>query len=97
MRVHGAAELRVKESDRISCLATGLTALGASVEEYPDGFRLVARPLTGGTVDAADDHRLAMAFAIAATGAAHQTTILGASSVSVSYPGFFDALERLTR
>ncbi len=48
MRVHGAAELRVKESDRISCLATGLRALGASVEEYPDGFRLVARPLTGG-------------------------------------------------
>ena len=97
MRVHGAGELRVKESDRISCLATGLEALGASVEEYPDGFRLVSRPLTGGTVDAADDHRLAMAFAIAATGAAQPTTILGASSVSVSYPGFFDALERLTR
>ena len=70
---------------------------GASVEEYPDGFRLVSRPLAGGTVDAADDHRLAMAFAIAATGAAEPTTILGASSVDVSYPGFFDALERLTR
>ena len=97
MRVRGAAELRVKESDRISCLATGLRALGASVEEYPDGFRLVARPLTGASVDAADDHRLAMAFAIAATGAAQPTTILGASSVDVSYPGFFDALERLTR
>ncbi len=97
MRVRGAAELRVKESDRISCLATGLRALGASVEEYPDGFRLEARPLTGGSVDAADDHRLAMAFAITATGAAQPTTILGASSVDVSYPGFFDALERLTR
>ncbi len=97
MRVHGAAELRVKESDRISCLATGLRALGASVDEYPDGFRLVARRLTGGSVDAADDHRLAMAFAIAATGAAEPTTIMGASSVDVSYPGFFDALERLTR
>ena len=97
MRVHGAAELRVKESDRISCLATGLRALGASVEEYPDGFRLMSRPLAGGTVDAADDHRLAMAFAIAATAADQPTTILGASSVSVSYPGFFDALERLTR
>jgi 3-phosphoshikimate 1-carboxyvinyltransferase len=97
MRVHGAGELRVKESDRISCLATGLRALGASVDEYPDGFRLVSRPLTGGTVDAADDHRLAMAFAIAATGAAQPTTILGASTVNVSYPGFFDALERLTR
>jgi 3-phosphoshikimate 1-carboxyvinyltransferase len=97
MEVHGAGELRVKESDRISCLATGLAALGASIEEYPDGFRLVSRPLTGGTVDAADDHRLAMAFAIAATRGAQPTTILGASSVSVSYPGFFAALERLTR
>ncbi len=97
MRVHGAGELRVKESDRISCLAAGLTAMGASVEEYPDGFRILARALTGGTADAADDHRLAMAFAIAATGAARPTTILGASSVDVSYPGFFDALERLTR
>jgi 3-phosphoshikimate 1-carboxyvinyltransferase len=97
MRVHGAGELRVKESDRISCLAAGLTAMGASVEEYPDGFRILARRLTGGTADAVDDHRLAMAFAIAATGAARPTTILGASSVDVSYPGFFDALERLTR
>ena len=97
MHVHGAAELRVKESDRISCLATGFRAMGAEVEEYPDGFRLVSRRLTGGTVDAAGDHRLAMAFAIAATGAGQPTTILGASSVDVSYPGFFEALERLTR
>jgi 3-phosphoshikimate 1-carboxyvinyltransferase len=97
MHVNGAGELRVKESDRISCLAAGLRALGAAVDEYPDGFRLVSRPLSGGTVDAADDHRLAMAFAIAGAGAAQPTTILGASSVGVSYPGFFDALERLTR
>ena len=97
MHVHGAAELRVKESDRISCLATGFRAMGAEVEEFPDGFRLVSRRLRGGTVDAAGDHRLAMAFAIAATGAGQPTTILGASSVDVSYPGFFEALERLTR
>jgi 3-phosphoshikimate 1-carboxyvinyltransferase len=97
MSVHGAGELRVKESDRISCLAQGLRALGASVEEYPDGFRLVAQPLTGGTADAAGDHRLAMAFAVAATGAKAPSLILGASSVAVSYPGFFEALERLTR
>jgi 3-phosphoshikimate 1-carboxyvinyltransferase len=96
MTVEGAAELRVKESDRISSLATGLRALGASVEEFPDGFRIVSRRLSGGTADAAEDHRLAMAFAIAATGATGPTTILGASSVSVSYPGFFDALARLT-
>jgi 3-phosphoshikimate 1-carboxyvinyltransferase len=97
MTVHGAGELRVKESDRISCLTRGLRALGSSVEEYPDGFRLVSRPLAGGTVDAVDDHRLAMAFAIAGTGAKEPTTIQDASSVAVSYPGFFEALERLTR
>ncbi len=78
MEVRGAAELRVKESDRISQLAQGLRALGASVEEYPDGFRIEARPLTGGTADSAGDHRLAMAFAIAATGASGPTTIAGA-------------------
>jgi 3-phosphoshikimate 1-carboxyvinyltransferase len=95
MRVEGAAELRVKESDRIACLARGLRALGAEVEEYPDGFHLVARPLAGATVDASGDHRLAMAFAVAAAGARTATTIEGASSVAVSYPGFFEELARL--
>ncbi len=95
--VRGAGELRVKESDRISSLADGFRAMGAGVEEYDDGFTLEARPLRGGVVDAAGDHRLAMAFAIAATRAASPTTITGASSVDVSYPGFFDELARLTR
>ena len=95
--VRGAGELRVKESDRISSLADGFRAMGAAVEEYDDGFTLEARPLRGGAVDAAGDHRLAMAFAIAATRAASSTTISGASSVDVSYPGFFDELARLTR
>lgn len=95
--VRGAGELRVKESDRISALAAGFRALGAGVEEYDDGFTLEARRLTGGAVDAAGDHRLAMAFAIAATRAAGPTTIAGASSVDVSYPGFFDELARLTQ
>jgi 3-phosphoshikimate 1-carboxyvinyltransferase len=94
--VRGASELRVKESDRISALASGFRAMGAAVREYDDGFTLEARPLTGGSVDAAGDHRLAMAFAIAATRGAAPTTILGASSVDVSYPGFFDELTRLT-
>ncbi len=95
--VRGAGELRVKESDRISALAGGFRAMGAAVEEYDDGFTLEARPLQGGAVDAAGDHRLAMAFAIAATRASAPTTISGASSVDVSYPGFFDELARLTR
>jgi 3-phosphoshikimate 1-carboxyvinyltransferase len=97
LTVHGAAELRVKESDRISSLARGLRALGTEVTEYPDGFHLRARPLQGAVVDACDDHRLAMAFAIAATRASGPTTITGASAVNVSYPGFFNTLERLTR
>jgi 3-phosphoshikimate 1-carboxyvinyltransferase len=94
--VRGAAELRVKESDRISALARGMRALGSSVEEYADGFRLTSAALQGATVDAAGDHRLAMAFAITATGAATPSFITGASSVDVSYPGFFDELRRLT-
>jgi 3-phosphoshikimate 1-carboxyvinyltransferase len=96
MTVRGAAELRVKESDRIAALAAGFRQLGAEVHEYEDGFRLVSRPLTGGVADAAGDHRLAMAFAIAATRAAAPSTITGASAVDVSYPGFFDELARLT-
>jgi 3-phosphoshikimate 1-carboxyvinyltransferase len=96
MDVRGAAELRVKESDRISALAAGLRAIGAEIEEYEDGFRIQARPLTGGTADAAGDHRLAMAFAVAAVGARRPTTITGAGAVDVSYPGFFAELDRLT-
>ena len=71
--------------------------LGASVQEFEDGFRIEARKLVGGTVDSVGDHRLAMAFAVAATGASDVTTIAGASAVDVSYPGFFEELERLTR
>ena len=96
MEVRGAAELRVKESDRISALARGFRAMGAEILEYPDGFRIESRPLEGAVVDAAGDHRLAMAFAVAATGAATPTTITGAGAVDVSYPGFFQELERLT-
>jgi 3-phosphoshikimate 1-carboxyvinyltransferase len=96
MEVRGAAELRVKESDRIAALAAGFRALGANVVEYPDGFRIEARPLKGATVDAVGDHRLAMAFAVAASGASSPTTIAGAAAVDVSYPRFFEELQRLT-
>lgn len=94
--VTGASELRVKESDRIGALVAGLRSLGAEVEERPDGFEIDGRRrLRGGTADAAGDHRLAMAFAIAAIGASGPSTILGASAVDVSYPGFFDVLASL--
>ena len=89
----GAGELRVKESDRISALVAGLRALGADADELPDGFHVAGRrPLTGGVADAAGDHRLAMAFAVAALGARDRSTILGAQVVDISYPGFFSTL-----
>jgi 3-phosphoshikimate 1-carboxyvinyltransferase len=94
--VTGASELRAKESDRITALVGGLRALGADADELPDGFIVRAtRPLPGGAADAAGDHRLAMAFAIAALGASGPCTIQGAEAVSISYPDFFPALERL--
>jgi 3-phosphoshikimate 1-carboxyvinyltransferase len=96
IRVTGAGELRVKESDRISALVSGLQALGANARELPDGFEISGGdPLSGGTVHAHDDHRLAMAFAVAALGARAPVTIQGAEAVTVSYPRFFDDLERL--
>jgi len=96
--VSGAGELRVKESDRIAELVAGLRAIGADADERPDGFQVRSGTrLTGGTVHANHDHRLAMAFAIAALGATGPTLIEGADAVAVSYPGFFDDLERLAR
>lgn len=96
LSVTGAGELRVKESDRIADLVRGLRALGADAEEWPEGFRIgCAGRLRGGEADAAGDHRLAMAFAVAALGAAGPSTLRGAGAVSVSYPGFFASLEAL--
>jgi 3-phosphoshikimate 1-carboxyvinyltransferase len=96
--VSGAGELRVKESDRIAELVAGLRAMGADADERPDGFQVRSGArLTGGIVHARHDHRLAMAFAIAALGATGPTTIEGADAVAVSYPGFFADLDRLAR
>jgi 3-phosphoshikimate 1-carboxyvinyltransferase len=97
LHVTGAAELRVKESDRISALVKGFRALGADVQEFGDGFHLRgSRKLRGGHADAAGDHRLAMAFAIAALGAEHPCVISGADAVAISYPDFFATLEALS-
>jgi 3-phosphoshikimate 1-carboxyvinyltransferase len=94
--VRGAAELRVKESDRIATLVEGLRNLGIAAEELDDGFTVAGRGApTGGTADAHDDHRIAMTMAIAALGATGPSTITGAESVAISYPGFFQTLERL--
>ena len=94
--MRGAQELRVKESDRISALADGFRRMGAEIDEQPDGFHVRgARRLKGGEVDARNDHRLAMAFAIAALGASGPTTIHDAGAAAVSYPEFFSVLESL--
>jgi len=96
LRVSGAQELRVKESDRISALADGLRRMGGDIDEQPDGFHVRGhRRLRGGEVDARHDHRLAMAFAVAALGAAGPTIIHGAGAAAVSYPEFFSVLEGL--
>ena len=94
--VTGAAELRVKESDRISALVRGLRMLGGDIDELPDGFHVRgAKRLRGGQTDSMGDHRLAMAFAIAALGAEGPSMITGAEAVDISYPGFFTTLENL--
>ena len=96
LRVSGAGELRVKESDRIADLARGLRAMGAAIDEFDDGFHVEGGSrLRGGDVDARNDHRLAMAFAIAALGATGPTTIHDAGAAAVSYPEFFSVLESL--
>src|SRR5438093_53597 len=98
--VRGAGELRVKESDRIATLVAGFRALGIDAEERSDGFAVRgpsggrSRP-AGGIADACGDHRMAMAFAIAALGAERPSTIEGADAVAISYPAFFATLERL--
>jgi 3-phosphoshikimate 1-carboxyvinyltransferase len=96
LHVTGAGELRVKESDRISSLVSGFRALGADIDEFADGFHIRgSRRLSGGQADAVGDHRLAMAFAIAALGAEGPSAIAGSDSVAISYPDFFATLERL--
>jgi 3-phosphoshikimate 1-carboxyvinyltransferase len=91
--IRDAKELRVKESDRIAALANNLRAMGATVEELPDGLVICGpTPLCGAAIDSGGDHRLAMAFAIAGLIADSPTTIRGAACVDISFPGFFERL-----
>ena len=86
--LRGAAELRVKESDRIATMATGLRAMGVEVEEAPDGARILGGRLRGGTIDSHGDHRVAMAFAVAAQVADGEVRIRDVANVATSFPGF---------
>jgi cyclohexadieny/prephenate dehydrogenase / 3-phosphoshikimate 1-carboxyvinyltransferase len=97
-RFADASELRVKESDRLASMAAGLRALGVVVEERADGMTIHgARALAGGEVDSHGDHRVAMAFAVAALVARAPIEIRGAEVIAVSYPGFLVSLEALRR
>lgn len=91
-RFTGAARLRLKESDRLATISALLTALGCPAEEGPDSLTVHGQGpagLTGGTVDGANDHRVVMAAAIAATACSNPVKILGAQAVEKSYPAFW--------
>ncbi len=94
--IRDAAELRVKESDRITVMATQLNRLGAQVTELPDGLEITGgTPLSGTDVDSHADHRIAMSLAIAALNATGTTTIHGAEAAAVSYPDFIPTLQQV--
>ena len=94
--IRGAGELRVKESDRLAAMARGLAALGAHVEELPDGLRIRGpTPLAGATVASHGDHRIAMSLAVAGLVAAGETIVRDAGWADISFPGFFERLGAL--
>jgi len=96
IEVRDAKELRVKESDRIAAVATNLRLMGAQVEEREDGLRIPGgQSLHGAELDSFGDHRIAMAFAVAALRAEGETIIRGAESAAISYPAFFETLEEV--
>jgi len=96
IRIRDAKELRVKESDRIALVVKNLRAMGAEVEEFDDGLDVPGGQLLhGATVDSGGDHRIAMAFSVAALRAQGETLIHGAESAAISFPEFFDLLDRI--
>lgn len=96
--IYGASRLRIKESDRLVSVTNMLTALGADIKETADGLIIHGKlQLDGGTVHAANDHRIAMAAAIASTVCKGEVNIFDAQAVSKSYPKFWDDFERLSK
>jgi 3-phosphoshikimate 1-carboxyvinyltransferase len=96
MEIRDARELRVKESDRIASVAANLRTMGAQVEEREDGLKIPGQQkLRGAELDSFGDHRIAMAFAVAALRAEGETTVRGADAAVISYPAFFETLDGL--
>jgi 3-phosphoshikimate 1-carboxyvinyltransferase len=96
IEVRDAAELRAKESDRIAAVVENLRRMNADVEEFPDGFRVGHSLLKGAELESHGDHRIAMAFAVASLFAEGDTAIKNKECADVSFPGFFEELDRLT-
>lgn len=97
LEVRDASELRVKESDRLSAVTRNLEAMGAQVEQTENGWRIPGgQRLHGAEIESFDDHRIAMAFAVAALRAEGDSVIRNPECVAISYPGFFEDLEKLT-
>jgi 3-phosphoshikimate 1-carboxyvinyltransferase len=86
--VRGAAELRVKESDRLASMASGLRTLGIQVDETPDGATVLGGQIGSGEVHSHDDHRIAMAFSVAAQRASGPVRIFDVANVATSFPGY---------
>jgi len=96
--IANAGELRVKETDRLAAVATNLRAMGAQVTESEDGLEIIGgAPLHGARLQSFGDHRIAMAFAVAGLFAEGETTIADVECVNTSYPGFHEALEKITK
>jgi len=92
--VRGAGELRVKESDRLAAMSAGLRALGIGVDETADGATIHGGPIRSGQVESLGDHRIAMAFAVAAQRAAGPVRITDTSNVATSFPDFVALAQR---
>ena len=96
--IRDAAELRVKETDRIAAVATNLRAMGVEVEEFPDGMAITGgKPLKGAKLQSFGDHRIAMAFAVAGMFAEGETVIEDTACVQTSYPGFAETLKLIQK
>jgi 3-phosphoshikimate 1-carboxyvinyltransferase len=93
--ITGAARLRIKESDRLAAMSNNLARLGISVSTTDDSMTICGGQISGGVVDSFSDHRITMAFAIAALTSTHGLMLSGAACIDKSYPGFFQDLAAL--
>jgi len=97
IEIRDAVELRTKESDRIAAIVENLRRMGADVEEFEDGLRVGRSKLNGAEIDSFGDHRIAMAFSVAALLAKRDTIIRDAECADISFPDFYETLESVVQ